>query len=143
MHPESKVIELWPKLGTTGGLQLLGEWYGCCARPVLLESAAALRRLCLHATQESGLTIVGHVFRECAPGQVSGVILMSGAHLAIHTSAARRSATIDIFVSSRAWNNRAPARAVYARLRDGLLPDKENILQVDGSGVADVSLQPA
>ena len=87
MHPESKVIEAWPKLGATGGLQLLGEWYGCRARPALLEDAAQLRRLCLVAAQEFGLTIVGHVFRQSAPGAVSGVILMSGSHLAIHTSA--------------------------------------------------------
>jgi hypothetical protein len=44
--------------------------------------------------------------------------------------------TLDVFVGLHARNNRAKARAVYVRLKDGFKPDKENLLQVNRGGAS-------
>jgi spermidine synthase len=142
MYPESKVIEAWPEYELGGGLRLLGEWYRCTGRWPLLAEAHQLQRLCLVATQRAGLSISGHLFHQCAPSGVTGVILAPGSHLAIHTWPDRRSATLDVYVGSRTRNNRVLARAIYAHVRDGLSPDKENFVQVEGGGRAEVALPP-
>jgi S-adenosylmethionine/arginine decarboxylase-like enzyme len=57
--------------------------------------------------------------------------------LVIHTWPDDRSVTLDVFVSMHTRDSRMKARAVYSFLRDGLKPDKENLLQVNRGGPAD------
>lgn len=137
MKRECKVIELWPKNGAGTALHLLGEWYRCAGRRTLLEDAIELRQLCLFAARTAGLSAVGDLFHQSSPAGVTGTILLSESHLAIHTWSEERAATLDIFVGAHTPSNRMKARAVYAYLRAGLMPDKENFLQVNGSGPAD------
>ena len=54
MRRESKVVELWPKQGSMGGLHLLVEWFGC-AGSALLEDSAPLRHLCLDAVETAAI----------------------------------------------------------------------------------------
>lgn len=142
MIRESKVVERWPMDGAGSGLSLLGEWYGCGVRRALLEDAAHLRRLCLFAAESAGLRIMAHLFHQLSPSGVAGTILLAESHLAIHTWPDERSATLDVFVGTRSRNNRAKARAIYSFLRDGLMPDKENFLQVARGGIAIAGLAP-
>ena len=137
MSRESEVIELWPKQGSSSGLHLLGEWYGCSARGALLEDATHLQRLCRFAAEGAGLRVVADHFHQCAPTGVTGTILLAESHLVIHTWPNDRSVTLDVFVSMHTRNNRTKARAVYSFLRDGLKPDKENFLQVNRGGPVD------
>ena len=68
---------------------------------------------------------------------MTGTILLSESHLAIQTWPEERAATLDIFVGAHTPSNRMKAHAVYACLRAGLMPDKENFLQVNGGGPPD------
>ena len=133
MNREGEVIELWQQ-GTSSGLHLLGEWYGCSARQALLEDATHLQRLCRFAAEGAGLKVVADHFHQCTPTGVTGTILLNESHLVIHTWPADRSVTLDIFVSMHTRNNRIKARAVYSLLKDGLKPEKENYLQVNRGG---------
>ena len=134
MRHESKVVELWPKQGTNGGLHLLVEWYGCGGSITLLEDSALLRRLCLLAAETAGLPILAELFHRREPCGVIGVLLLPDSHLTIHTWPREGTVTLDVFVGLHARNNRVKARAVYGRLRDGFKPDKENLLQVHRGG---------
>jgi S-adenosylmethionine/arginine decarboxylase-like enzyme len=142
MRHESKVVELWPKQGTHGGLHLLVEWFGCAGSTTLLEDSALLRRLCLIAAEAAGLPILAELFQRRDPSGVIGVLLLPDSHLTIHTWPLEGTVTLDVFVGLHARNNRAKARAVYGRLRDGFKPDKENLLQVRRGGGAVVALAP-
>jgi S-adenosylmethionine decarboxylase len=142
MHMKRQItlIEQWPRIGTSTGLHLLGEWFGCDGRQALLSDAPHLQRLCLLASRMAGLSIMGYLFHQCVPTGVTGTILLSESHLAIHTWPDERSAILDVFVGSNALNNRTKAQAVYGYVRDELLPNKENFLQVDGGGFTDSAL---
>ena len=131
MEQESEVIELWPTAQTNSGIHLLIEWFGCDGAPALLREVAALRSLCLAAAKEAELPILAELFRERAGAGVTGTMLLAESHLTIHTWPVARSVAVDVFVGARARYNRAKAHAVHARLRDAMLPDKENFLSVN------------
>ena len=135
MRRESKVVELWPKQGANGGLHLLVEWFGCAAS-TLLEDCAPLRRLCLIAAETAGLPILAELFHPREPSGVIGVLVLPDSHVTIHTWPGDGAVTLDVFVGLHARNNRAKARAVYVRLKDGFKPDKENLLQVNRGGAS-------
>jgi S-adenosylmethionine decarboxylase len=136
MIQEGKVIGLWPQYGASSGLHLLVEWYGCGVCRMLIEDADLLRRLCLSATEGAELPIVDLLFRQRAPEGVIGMMLLGESHLAIHTRPEDRSVSLDVFVGSRARNNRAKAHAVYSFLKERLVPSKEDFLQVNRGGLA-------
>ena len=133
MRRESKVVELWPKQGSMGGLHLLVEWFGCAASS-LLEDSAPLRHLCLDAVETAGLPILAELFHPRQPSGVIAVLVLPDSHVTIHTWPGEGMVTLDVFVGLRARNNRATARAVYVRLKDAFRPDKENLLQVRRGG---------
>ena len=139
MRHESKVVELWPTQGSNGGLHLLVEWYGCAGSATLLEDSTLLRRLCLVAAETAGVPILAEIFHRRDPSGVVGVVLLQDSHLTIHTWPREGTVTLDVFIGMRARNNRAKARAVYGRLKDGFKPDKENLLQVNRGGATGVS----
>jgi len=135
MRRESKVVELWPKQGANSGLHLLVEWFGCAAS-TLMEDCGPLRRLCLVAAETAGLPILAELFHPREPSGVIGVLVLPDSHVTIHTWPGERTVTLDVFVGLHARNNRAKARAVYVRLKDGFRPDKENLLQVNRGGAS-------
>ena len=143
MRHESKVIELWPKQGTNGGLHLLVEWFGCAGAAALLEDSALVRRLCLLAAEAAGLPILAELFHHRDPSGVIGVLLLPDSHLTIHTWPREGTVTLDVFVGLHARNNRVKARAVYGRLKDGFKPEKENLLQVRRGGAKGATAAPA
>ena len=142
MNRESEIIELWPKSGTSSGLHLLGEWYGCSARRALLDDATYLQRLCRFAAEGAGLKVVADHFHRCAPSGVTGTILLNESHLVIHTWPVDRSVTLDIFIGMHTRNSRMKARAVYSFLKDDLKPEKENFLQVNRGGLDEKVSEP-
>lgn len=131
MEQESEVIELWPTAQTNSGIHLLIEWFGCDGAPTLLREVAALRSLCLVAANEAELPVLAELFRPRAGAGVTGTMLLAESHLTIHTWPVAKSVAVDVFVGARARYNRAKAHAVHARLRDAMLPEKENFLSVN------------
>ena len=49
------------------GIHLLGEWYGCSVDAPEMTRAEDLRRACVEAVEEVGLTIVGDRFHQFEP----------------------------------------------------------------------------
>jgi S-adenosylmethionine decarboxylase len=104
------------------GIHLLGEWFGCpAALPEMIRSDA-LRSLCLAATQDAGLTAVGDKFHQFAPQGVTGTVLLSESHLAIHTWPETGFVSVDVYVCNFSGDNTAKAQQLFDALRRALQP---------------------
>ena len=80
---------------TALGRQLLAEFLHC--DPERLADPEFITQSMLEAARVSGATIVTHSFHHFAPLGVSGVVIISESHLAIHTWPEHAFAAVDYF----------------------------------------------
>jgi len=108
------------------GIHLLGEWFDCPAESPEMTHAAALRSLCLVATQDAGLTAVGDKFHQFAPQGVTGMVLLAESHLAIHTWPETGFVSVDVYVCNFSKDNTTRAQHLFDALRSALRPARVN-----------------
>ncbi len=77
------------------GKHLLAEFIGCKA--CVLDSPSKIQKLMEQAAVEAKATIVQSVFHHFSPIGVSGVVVISESHLAIHTWPEYDYAAVDVF----------------------------------------------
>jgi S-adenosylmethionine decarboxylase proenzyme len=77
------------------GRHLLAELRGCDASR--LSDLGWVREAMLEAARVSGATVVTQSFHHFAPLGISGVVIVSESHLAIHTWPEHRFAALDYF----------------------------------------------
>ena len=77
------------------GRHILVDYTGC--DPLKLQDQEFVTRAMLEAARASGATIVTHSFHHFHPGGVSGAVIISESHLAIHTWPEHRYAAVDLF----------------------------------------------
>ena len=77
------------------GRHILTEFYGCNSQ--VLSDVDMIRQYMEEATRITGATIVQSIFHLFSPHGVSGVIIISESHLAIHTWPEYGYAAIDLF----------------------------------------------
>jgi S-adenosylmethionine decarboxylase proenzyme len=77
------------------GSQLLLDLYDC--DPVRLDDVEWVRSSMLDAAAAAGATVVESVFHRFSPWGVSGVVVISESHLAIHTWPEKGYAAVDVF----------------------------------------------
>jgi len=106
------------------GIHLLGEWYGCPAHTPEFTRAESLRRTCLQAVQEAGLTVVGERFYQFEPQGVTGTVLLAESHLAIHTWPEHGFVTVDVYVCNYLTDNTAKAEKLFRALERALKPER-------------------
>ncbi len=104
------------------GLHLTADLYQCTGDTSIFVDENALAALCRSETERSGLTIVGEkwvTFPEYQgePGGVTGAILLSESHLAIHTWPERGGVTLDVYVCNFTDDNSGKAQ----QLLDGII----------------------
>jgi S-adenosylmethionine decarboxylase len=117
------------------GIHLLGEWYGCSVDAPEMTRAADLRRACIAAVEEVGLTIVGDRFHQFEPQGVTGAVILAESHLAIHTWPEMGSVTIDVYVCNYTTDNTAKAERLFQLLERKLHPSRTHIQAVHRGGV--------
>jgi S-adenosylmethionine decarboxylase len=86
------------------------EFHGC--DPALLRRAREVKAVLHDAVVRGGGTIVKEVFHNFSPYGVSGVIVITESHVAIHTWPEHGYAAVDIFSCSDKLDHRA--------IRDGI-----------------------
>jgi len=118
------------------GIHLLGEWYGCAVDSPEMTRAEALRRACIEAVEEVGLTIVGDRFHQFEPQGVTGAVILAESHLAIHTWPEMGSVTIDVNVCNYTTDYTAKAERLFKRLEKALGPARTHTQTVHRGGVA-------
>jgi S-adenosylmethionine decarboxylase proenzyme len=116
------------------GIHLLGEWYGCPADTPEFTRADALRKLCLDATAEAGLTIVGDSFHQFEPQGVTGTVLLAESHLAIHTWPEHGFVTVDVYVCNLATDNSDKADRLFQSLETALKPARTRFQSIHRGG---------
>ncbi len=120
------------------GLHITAELHGCPAAAAALTDTAALRRLCLQAVQQAGLTPVGELFHPFgAPGGITGVVLLAESHLAVHTWPELAAVTLDAYVCNFGQDNSTRARQLVVLLVAAFAParvDRRETLRGGGRG---------
>ena len=107
------------------GLHLTADASGCPADAAWMRDPSVLRRLCLGAVGEAGLSPVGELFQAFDTGSpqggggITGVVLLAESHLAVHTWPELAAVTLDVYVCNFGADNSAKAEALMqALLRD-------------------------
>jgi S-adenosylmethionine decarboxylase len=77
------------------GRQILAEFYGC--PPDILNDIQRIERTMVDAALEAGAEVREVAFHKFSPQGVSGVVVISESHLAIHTWPELGYAAIDVF----------------------------------------------
>ena len=79
----------------TLGRHVLAEFYGCT--PEVLNDTEKIEEIMVNAALEAGAEIREVVFHQFNPQGVSGVVVISESHLAIHTWPEYGYAAVDVF----------------------------------------------
>lgn len=77
------------------GTHLLIEFYNCDRK--ILDDERAITRLFVEAARKAKATVVEQVFHSFNPHGVSGVVVISESHLAVHTWPEFGYAAVDVF----------------------------------------------
>ena len=77
------------------GRHILVEFTEC--DPGRLSDLEFITQAMIRAAEAAGATVVGHAFHPFIPWGVSGVVIISESHLAIHTWPEHRYAAVDLF----------------------------------------------
>ena len=77
------------------GRHILAEVYGC--EPATLNSVDLVQKVMVQAAIEAGAEIREVAFHKFSPQGVSGVVVISESHLAIHTWPEYGYAAVDVF----------------------------------------------
>jgi S-adenosylmethionine decarboxylase proenzyme len=119
------------------GIHLLGEWYDCPAHTPEFTRAQELRALCLKATSDAGLTIVGDRFFQFDPQGVTGTVLLAASHLAIHTWPEHGFVTLDVYVCNYTTDNTEKAEKLFRALESALKPQRTKFHAIQRGGKDD------
>ena len=87
------------------GQHLILELYGC--NKAALSSVARVQEIMLKAARAADATIIDSIFHTFKPYGVSGVVVISQSHFAIHTWPEHRYASADLFTCGdtiKTWN---------------------------------------
>jgi S-adenosylmethionine decarboxylase proenzyme len=91
------------------------DFSGC--DPGRLGDAAKMRTAMLAAVRACGATIVTDVFHQFSPHGVSGVVVISESHAAIHTWPERGFAAVDVFSCNPNLDFERLARSLTSSLK--------------------------
>ncbi len=119
-----------PQTLAADGTHLLAEWYGCDFSLASQNDSVSLRAVCLAATRESGLQVVGEIFHQFQPQGVTGTVLLAESHLAIHTWPQEGFVTLDVYVCNYQADNTHKALQLYTALKAHFSPWRETLLRV-------------
>jgi S-adenosylmethionine decarboxylase len=85
------------------GKHVIAELYGCSAE--IINNQELVEDFMLEAVELSGATIVKPVFHKFSPHGVSGMVVVSESHFAIHTWPEYGYCALDIFTCGNLINN--------------------------------------
>jgi S-adenosylmethionine decarboxylase len=77
------------------GTHVILDLYDCEAS--ILDSKEKVEEVLIKAAEVANATVIGSVFRKFSPQGVSGVVVVSESHLAIHTWPEHGYASVDIY----------------------------------------------
>ena len=113
------------------GKQIIAELY-CCDRK-RLDDVDFIRQAMLSAARAAGTRIVTETFHRFSPQGVSGAVIITDSHLAIHTWPEHGYAAVDLFTCSEAVHS----EKAIDYLRDALQSQQSTVEEMRrGDGLA-------
>lgn len=116
------------------GRHVLCEMYGC--DPEVLNDRSQIERILVDAALEAGAEIREVAFHKFSPQGVSGVVVISESHLAIHTWPELGYAAVDVFTCGERvdpWNaceyiktHFSAERVTSLEVKRGVFPESES-----------------
>ena len=97
------------------GRHLIADFYFC--EVAFLDDAASLEREMVQAAVSAGAEVRGTCFHHFATGGVSGVVIISESHLAVHTYPELTYAALDFFTCGRTVDPRMICELLVASFR--------------------------
>ncbi len=99
------------------GRQMTVEFYDCSA--AVLADADAMEKIFLHAAEVSGAHVVNSNFHSFEPQGVSGVVVISESHFAVHAWPEHDYAAVDIFTCGSGVDFDLAVKTLGAGLKSG------------------------
>lgn len=99
------------------GRQMTIEFYDC--KSATLTDAAELEKVFLHAAEVSGAHVVDSVFHSFQPQGVSGVVVISESHFAVHAWPEHDYAAVDLFTCGSGVDFDLAVKALAAGMNSG------------------------
>ena len=112
------------------GIHIVANFYECQGNPKLMHDEPTLRQLCLDVIRIAGLTTVGELFHPFEGGGVTGCLVLSESHLAVHTWPELGSVTLDIYACNYTRDNSDRTRQAMAELKAQFQPKHAVIHEV-------------
>ena len=111
------------------GLHLTADLFQCACAADLLTHPQAIGDLCRRHAREAGLTVVGEQWvafpaQPVGPGGITGMLLLSESHLAVHTWPEHAGVTLDVYVCNFSADNSAKAERLMRELVSTLAPTR-------------------
>ena len=99
-------------------LHILADLYDCSSPPQYFTSRTKVRAKTLAMIKKAGFKIVASRFHKFSPtsagaGGVTGVVIVSESHIAIHTWPERKFVNLDIFFCNSTRDNTTKVRTVF------------------------------
>ncbi len=99
------------------GRHLLAEFYDC--NPNILNNLQLVQEAMLSAATACGATVVDSKFHHFSPYGVSGAVIISESHLAIHTWPEYGYAAVDLFTCGTACDPRMAYEHLQEKFKSG------------------------
>ena len=106
------------------GTHLLIEFYNCDRK--VLDDEKSMEGLFINAARKAKATVVEQVFHKFSPHGVSGVVVISESHLAVHTWPEYGYAAVDIFTCGTEIDPWVAQKVI----RDGLKAENTTALEM-------------
>ncbi|MBI4159962.1 adenosylmethionine decarboxylase [Candidatus Wolfebacteria bacterium] len=100
-------------------LHILADLHSCEGNAKYLTSVTAIKKIILQAVKQAGFSIVAHRFYKFTPGGnvtdggITGMIIVSESHIAIHTWPEKKFVNFDVFFCNYSRNNSEKTRKVF------------------------------
>lgn len=112
------------KKGKVGkGLHILADLYNC-QEPQILASKIKLEKTILKIIQKARFNALSSLFYKFPDGGITGLVLLSESHLAIHTWPEKSYASLDIFLCNYSSDNSHKVRKAFELFQILLKPAK-------------------
>ena len=96
------------------GLHVLLELRNCNTE--LLDQLEFVRETLLRAANETGATVIDHIFHQFSPQGITGVVAIAESHLCIHTWPEHGYAAVDIFTCGEGFDPTQAAQLIIDEL---------------------------
>jgi len=107
------------------GKQFLAELYKC--EPEILNNMDIIAAVLCQAAEISGATVIDKKFHKFSPQGISGLVLISESHLAIHTWPEHNFASVDLFTCGSKFDSGLCIKFIQDKLKS----KKSKITKID------------